>query len=150
LRVSPPFWSNLKWKPSVAVAKANDLASIALRRATGGELFPFARSFPLGGNFKAELTAGIGFTVERLSNGGGAADVAKGKDFNLEIAAVVGDAKHVTDADFAGRLGGLAVRLNAAEFAGARGKRAGLEEASGPEEFIEAVGHEDIVQYGRL
>ena len=101
-------------------------------------MFPFARSFPLGGNFKAELTAGIGFTVERLSNGGGAADVAKGKDFNLEIAAVVGDAKHVTDADFAGRLGGLAVRLNAAEFAGARGKRASLEEPGSPQPFVDS------------
>ena len=76
---------------------------------------------------------------------GGAALLAEGEDFDVEFAAFVFDVEHVADADLAGGLGGLVVRGDAIELAGFGGLLAGLEEAGGPEPFVDAgAGHGSI------
>ena len=57
--------------------------------------------------------------------------------------------EHVADADFAGGLGGEVVRGDAVELAGFGGLLAGLEEAGGPEPFVDAgAGHACIFYFG--
>ena len=131
-----------------SLAELNDAAAIALVGAACGQLLPLVGGFALGSDFETLLAAGLGFAVERLGNRRGAANVAEKKDFDFKLAAFVGDAQHVSDADVARGLGGdLSVGLNAAEFAGAGGEGTGLEEARGPEPFVDANGgHGDIVQ----
>jgi hypothetical protein len=131
---------------SRSLAELDDAAAVALVGTGGGELLPLASSFAFGGDFEALLAAGVGFAIERLCDGRGATNVAEGENFDLKVAALVSDAQHVSDADVAGGLGGdLPVRLNAAEFAGTRGKGSRFEEARGPEPFVDA-GHINIVQ----
>ena len=95
-------------------AELDDVAAVAFGRASGGQLFKLLEGFALGGDFLAEFAAGFGFAVESLRDGGWAADFTEQQDFDLEIAAVVGDAQHVSYANFARGLGGLAVGVNAA------------------------------------
>ena len=90
------------------------MAAIAFGRASGGQLFELLEGFALVGNFLAEFAAGFGFAVESLRDGGWAADFAEQQDFDLEVAAVVGDAQHVSHANVARGLGRLAVGVNAA------------------------------------
>ena len=57
--------------------------------------------------------------------------------------------EHVADTDFAGGLGGEVVRGDAVEFASFCGLLAGLEEAGGPEPFVDAgAGHACIFYFG--
>jgi hypothetical protein len=122
------------------------MATIAFGGAAGGEHFELAGGFVLGGRFLPELAAGIGLAVEGLSDGGWAADVAEEQDFDLEVATVIGDAEHVSDADFTGGFSGLIVGLNASEFAGAGGEGAGFEKSGSPDVFVDADGgHGDFV-----
>jgi hypothetical protein len=118
------------------------VATIALRRASLGQDFEFARGFALGGGFLAPLAAFVGFAVEGLRDRCRSADFAELQDFDFELATFVADAKHVSDADFAGCLGELSVGENSPEFAGVLGQGARLEEARGPEPEIDAyTGH---------
>ena len=104
-----------------------------------------AEEFALFGGLAAGLFALFGLAVEGLGDGGGAALLAEGEDLDVELAAFVFDVEHVADADFAGRLGGLVVRGDAVEVAGLGGLLAGLEEAGGPEPFVDAgAGHGSI------
>jgi hypothetical protein len=131
---------------SHALAELDDTATVALVGTARGELFPLAGGFALGSHFEALLTARVGFAVEGLRDGRGAANVAKFQNFDFEVAAFVSDAEHVSDANIAGGLGGdLSVRLDSAELAGAGGEGASFEEAGGPEPFVDA-GHINIVQ----
>ena len=75
-----------------------------------------------------------------MRDGGRASGFAEGEDFDLEEAALICDLQHVADADIASGLGGDAVGEDAADVAGFGGKGAGLEEARGPEPFIDADG----------
>jgi hypothetical protein len=112
-----------------------------------GQLFELSHGFALGCHFLAEFAAGIGFVVESLRDRRRTARVAELQDFHLEDSAVVGDSQHVPDADFARRLGGLAVGLNPAELAGLCGEGACLEESGGPEPFVDADGGHDVFSY---
>jgi hypothetical protein len=123
---------------SAAAAELDDVAAVAFGGAAGGEHFEFAHGFAFGGDFLSEFAAGVGFSIKGLGDGGGAAKVAEEKNFDFEVAAVVGNAKHVSDVDFSGGFGGLVVGLNAAEFAGSSGERAGLKEAGRPKVFVDA------------
>jgi hypothetical protein len=58
------------------------------------------------------------------------------------------DVEHVSGADFAGRLGGDAVRGDAVHVAGFGSLLAGFEEAGGPKPLVDArAGHESIFFY---
>jgi hypothetical protein len=117
----------------VVAAEAVDEAAIALGGAFGGSgEVEWAEEFALLGCVAAELFAGFGFAVEGLGDGGGAALLAEGEDFDLELAGFIFDVEHVADADLAGGLGRLVVRSDAVHVAGFGGLLAGLEEASGP------------------
>ena len=63
----------------------------------------------------------------------------------MKFAAFVGYAQHVSDADLTRGFGGLAVRLNPAEFAGSRGQGSSLEESGGPEPFVDSHGGHDSI-----
>ena len=133
--------------PSGSSAELEDSAAIAFGGADGGELYELAHGFALGGDFLAELAAGVGFAVESLSDGCGAAHVAEGKDFDFKVSAIVGHAQHIADADFPRSLGGLAVGSNPAEFTGAGGEGSRLEESGRPEPFVDAHGGHDLFSY---
>ena len=117
---------------SVATPEADDFTAIAFGRTTGWELFPLAGNLALSGDLQAEFAARVGFAVERLGDGGRAANLAEGEDLDFEVASIVGNAEHVADADFPCGLAGLAVGENAAEIAGAGGECARLKEARDP------------------
>jgi hypothetical protein len=108
-------------------------------------------SFTLGSGSFTALNALLGFTIESLRNGCGAADIAEIENFNLEFAAIVGDAEADSDVDFASGFSGLSVELNSAEFTGLGGERAGFEEARSPEPFVDAYGSHNSFSYrGRM
>lgn len=123
-----------------ASAELDDVAAVAFGGAASREDFEVAGGAAFSGDFFAQGAAGLGFAVKSLGEGGGAASFTEGEDFNVEVAAVVGDVKLVANVDFAGGLGGLAVGLDASQIAGAGCEGAGLEEAGGPEEFVDADG----------
>ena len=116
------------------------MAAVAFGRASGGQLFKLLEGFALGGDFLAEFAAGFGFAVESLRDGGWAADFTEQQDFDLEVAAVVGDAQHVSYANFACGLGGLCVGLNAAEFTGAGCQGPRFEKAGCPQPLVDPNG----------
>ena len=90
----------------------------------------------------AGFPAGVGFTVEGLRNRRRTADVADSQDFNLVGAAVRGDGEGISNANLPRGTYGLVIELDASEFAGPGGERARLEEARGPEPFVDAgTGH---------
>jgi len=133
-----------------AAAEAGEGAAVAFVGAGVGQALPGGESLAFFGGLGAGLLAGFGFAVESLRNGRGASCFAEREDFHLKDAAVVGDGERVSDVEIAGGLHGLAVAEDAAELAGARGESAGLEEARGPEPFVETdAGHEDIVARGQ-
>ena len=77
-----------------------------------------------------------------MGDGGGPALLAERENLDVEFAAFRFNVEHVADADLASGLGGLVVRGDAVEFAGLGGLLAGLEEAGGPEPFVDAgAGH---------
>lgn len=119
------------------------MAAIAFGRATRGKNFELACGFAFGGDFFTQGAASVGFAVKGLGHGSWASGVAKHKHFDFEITAIVSDAQHVPDVDFAGGLGGLIVALDSTELTGACGERSGFEEAAGPEIFVNSNrGHE--------
>ena len=104
-------------------------------------MLPFARGFALSGYLKALRAAGVGFAVESLRNRGRTANLTEKQDFDFKFAAFIGDAQHVSDPHVARRLGGnLSVGLNSPEFTGAGREGSRLEEARGPEPFVNANG----------
>ena len=121
-------------------AELDDLSSVSLGGAAIGEGREFLHGFALGGKFEAGFTARVCFAIEGLCDCGGAAGFAEDEDFDLEEAALICDLQHVADADVTGGLGGDAVGEDAADIAGFGGEGAGLEEARGPEPFIDANG----------
>jgi hypothetical protein len=81
-----------------------------------------------------------------LGDGGGSALLAEGEDLDVEFAAFVFNVEHVAYTDLSGGLCGLAVGEDALQLAGFGGLLARLEEAGGPEPFIDAgSGHAGIV-----
>jgi hypothetical protein len=116
----------------------NNSAAIPFRGPVGRKLLKFACRPAFGGDFLAQLSARLCLAVESLSDGSWAAKVAELKDFDLKVAAIVGDAQPIADANFAGSFGWLAVGLDASEFTSARSKGASLEEARGPKKFVDA------------
>jgi hypothetical protein len=133
---------------SAFAAEAVDEAPVAFVGAfAGSSCGPGhgAEEFALLDGFAAEFFALFGFAVEGLGDGGGSALLAEGEDFDVEFAAFVFDVERVADVDLAGGLGGVVVREDAVELAGFGGLLAGLEEAGGPEPFVDAgSGHVSI------
>jgi len=123
-----------------------DQATVAFGGTFGwGSVSHGAEEFSFFGGLATGLFALFGLAVEGLGDGGGAALLAEGEDFDVEFAAFVLDVEHVTDADLTGRFGGLVVRGDAIEFAGLGGLLAGLEETGGPKPFVDAgAGHGSI------
>src|ERR1700745_2542347 len=66
-----------------ASAKLIDLPAIALRGTAHGRGREMHHGFALVGNFGAGFATGVGFTVKRLGDGGGTADIAELKDLNF-------------------------------------------------------------------
>jgi len=126
---------------SSASAELAESAAVALGGAScggGGEVHEGLAFF---GGLATGFAAGVGFLVERLGDGGGAAEVAEGEDVDFELAAFGADLEAIADADVAAGFDRLVVGLDAVEFAGAGGLGAGFEEACRPEPFVDAGGH---------
>src|SRR5271165_4472117 len=111
----------------------SDVGGTCLRLSCRVEIRPVLALFR---ELLARLAAGFGFPIERLCDGCRSGHLAEKEHFNLKVAAVVLDLQQVAGADFARGLGRLPVGMNAAEFKGARGQRASLEESRGPEPFV--------------
>lgn len=99
-------------------AELDDAAAVALGRAALRPRLELVQALAFGGNFEAQLTAGVRLAVERLSDRGWAADVAYGENFNVEIAGIVGDVQLVAGMNLARRFDALPSRLDPPEFAG--------------------------------
>jgi len=110
-----------------------DEAAVAFGRAFGGSgEVEGAEKFSFFGCLTAELFAVFGLAVEGLGDGGGAALLAEGEDFDLKLTGFVSDVEHVADTDFAGGFGGLLVGGDAIYVAGLGRQLASFEEAGGP------------------
>jgi len=93
------------------------------------------------GGLATGFTAGVGFAVKRLRDGGGPAEVTEGEDVDFELAAFGTDLEAIAEVDVAAGFDWLMVALDAAEFAGAGSLGAGFEEARRPKPFVDAGGH---------
>jgi len=109
----------------------------ALDRGGGGPR-DGAKQFALLGGFAARLSAFIGFAIKRLGDGGGGALLTKRKNFDVELARFILNVEQIADANFARRLSGLAITEHALQLTCLGGLLAGLEEAGGPEPFVNA------------
>src|SRR5579883_3146436 len=121
-----PLAAACAWTPSIAgcrssAAKPVDLAAVAFGRPALAGIFDPRRVPSLLGNFLALLAALFGFAIQGLGDRRRPADFAKAEHLDLEDAGGIFDAQQLADTDLAGGLAGLAVGLDAAEFAGARG-----------------------------
>ncbi len=118
---SLPFASKLMYFSPVA------LGWPALRRWAKNH-----SGFALLSSFNSELTAGIGFAIQRRRHRSRSAHLAHQQNFHFEVAAFSFDVQAITNVDLTGRLSRLMIRLNAAEIAGARGQGAGFKESRRP------------------
>ena len=107
---------------SASAAELDDPASITFRRSRCGQLFELSHRFALGRDFLAQFPAGVCLAVEGLCNRSGTAGLAEKKDFDFEVAAVVGHVQYISDANFACGFRGLLAGLNSAEFTRSRGE----------------------------
>jgi|SRR6516225_2543031 len=117
---------------SGAAAKLVELSAVAFAGAglrSWGEVHEGLAFFLY---FFSRFAAGFGFLVERLRDGGRAAEVAEGEDVDFKFAAFRADLQAVADVDVAAGFDGLMVARDAAEFTGTGGLGAGLVEARGP------------------
>ena len=64
-------------------------------------MFELSHGFALGSDFLSEIPAGVGLAVESLRDGSWTADIAEKQHFHFEITAIVRDAQHIADANFA-------------------------------------------------
>lgn len=119
-------------------AELDDAAAVALGWTALRQRGEFLHRLALGGNLEARCLAVICFAVESLRYRCGAAQFAQQQYFDLKLAAFIPDEEHIAKADFAGRLGRDTVRVDAPEFASFLRECAGLEEARGPEPFVDA------------
>jgi hypothetical protein len=95
----------------------------------------------LGGLASGFLTL-VGFAVESLGYGCGAAHIAQQQDFHLKVPAFGADLEELAYANFAGRFDGLVAGFDSAKFAGPGGKGARLKKARSPEPLVDAdAGH---------
>jgi hypothetical protein len=117
-----------------------DEAAIAFGGARGGSGLEEESGLTLFGEEGAGGAAFLGLAVERLRDGGGAADFAEGEDVDFVKAAFGLDGEPIADADLARGTQRLTFRLDAIQVAGLRGEGAGFEEARGPEPFVETHG----------
>jgi hypothetical protein len=90
------------------------------------------------GDLQPEFFALFRFPVKLLGGESGSAQIAQRQNFHLENPAFIPDPQHVSHTDLACGFGGLTDRLNPAEFAGVRRKRAGLEESRSPQPFVDS------------
>jgi hypothetical protein len=126
---------------SSASAELVESAAVALGGTGGGGGGEVHHGLAFLGGLAASFTAGVGFLVERLRDGGGSAEVTEGEDVDFELAAFGTDLEAIAEVDVAAGFDWLMVALDAAEFAGAGGLGAGFEEARRPEPFVDAGGH---------
>ena len=126
---------------SSASAELAESAAVALGGASCGGWGEVHEGSAFLGGLATGFTAGVGFAVKSLRDGGGATQVAEGEDVDFELAAFGADLEAIADVDVAAGFDRLVVGLDAVEFAGAGGLGAGFEEACRPEPFVDAGGH---------
>jgi len=141
-----PKVDGLRKRWSAAIAKLDNLAAVALAGPTFRRGREILQSFAVFDELHTQLLAGVGFAIKRLSYSGRAANGTEDKDFYLKLVRFSLDLQQVANMNFAGRFGGLVIKLNSAEVTGAGSESASLEETRGPEPFINAnTDHESIV-----
>lgn len=137
--ITPYFFGRVK---SGSSAEVDDVAAVALGGTACRQLFELHCGSALGGYFLAQVAAGFSFPVKRLRHRGWPANLAESENFDLKVSTIIGHAQPVADANLARGLGGLAIGLNSAQFAGLRRQRPCLEKSRGPEPFVHAyAGH---------
>lgn len=119
-----------------ASAHAVDLPAIAFGGSAFAAELGTRFGFALLGELPASLLAGFGFPIQHLGDQGRSTDLGQTEHFNFKLAAIVLYAQQVADPDFASGFGLPALALDAAELAGARRERSGLEETRRPQPFV--------------
>ena len=105
-----------------------------------GERGELLHRLALRGQLQAGFLAGFRLAVEGLRNRRGASHFAQQQNLDLKLAAVVADRQHVACTHVAGGFGLDSVGVDAAQVTGLRSERSGLEEARGPQPFVDAHG----------
>lgn len=131
---------------SFAIAELDDLATVALAGTAFGCGREILQGFAIFNELHAQLAAGVGFAIKGLSDSGRAADGTEGKDLDLKLMCFGLDLQQIAKMNFASRFGRLVIGLNSAQVTGAGSESSSLEEACGPEPFVDAnAGHGSIV-----
>lgn len=94
-------------------------------------------SFAFLGESLSSFAAGLCFAIKALRNRRWAAHLTESQNLNLKITAISFDGKPVSCANFSRGARGLMIGFHSAQFARAGSERAGLEESSRPEPFVE-------------
>ena len=123
-----------------APAKLNDPPPVTLAGPVGRQGRILLHGFAFFYQTQARFAAGFGLAIEGLRHRCWTAHLADSEYIDLETAGVVFDDQPVARVDVARRLGAEAIRLNAAQIAGARSHGARLEEPRRPEPFVDANG----------
>src|SRR3954470_2866068 len=97
---------------SAAPAEPDNMAAIALRRTSLGQLFELPHGLVLCCNLRTSLFAGVSFAVESPGDRRWPPDLTEQQDFHFKLTAGTRDAQYVTDVDFARGLGELPFGLN--------------------------------------
>src|SRR5579862_2163828 len=126
----------MKLPTSHSATELDDPPPVPFRWAPGRKNFQLARRFALGRHFLARFAAGLCLLVKRLRHRGGTADLTDTGHLNFELAAVVADAQHIAESNFACRFGELAVGENPPQLTGFLGQGPGLEETGRPQPGI--------------
>jgi hypothetical protein len=129
-------------------------AAVAFIGAAGGEAgFGEKEGAALGGDLGAEFAAFVRLMEQRLSDRRGAALIGQGENFELVFAGIGPYLDLVAHFEDARGFGRLSVAGDVSAVAGCGRQGAGLEEARGPEPFVDAkraglvvfVGHSSIL-----
>src|SRR5690349_5241312 len=113
-----------------------EIAAIAFGRLAFPERLKVRHRFTLLRQFQPRLPALVGFPIEHLCHRGRTTHFAQAEHLHLKITAVVLHLQQVANSNLARSFSRLSVGVNSAEFTGAAGERARLEEPGGPKPLV--------------
>ena len=108
-------------RPSVSAAEAVEPAAVAFGGLDLAKCFEMWRGTALFRQLAAEFLARVGFLVERLRSGGGAADLAQNKNLDLIFGGLGLHLQQVAGVELAGGFSGITIALDAPELTGMGG-----------------------------
>src|SRR5450755_2619778 len=120
-------------------------AAIAFRWPARGQLFELSHRLTFSRHLQSQFTAFFRLVVKGLRNRSRAAHLAEQQHFHMKLAAIVGDAQHVSNPNRTRRLGGLPAGLNPAEFTGPGCQGSRFKKSGGPKPLVDSNGCAQII-----